>query len=60
MLASMMLAAIVVPSAPPTVRAIVFMPVAMPVWSAETASTMRLAIEAKARPMPTPRMAAAR
>ena len=59
-LASTMLAAIVVPSAPPTVRAIVFMPVAMPVICDDTASTIRFAIDANARPMPTPRMAAAR
>ena len=35
---------------------IVFMPVATPVCSGRTASTMRLASDAKARPMPTPRI----
>ena len=39
---------------------IVFMPVATPVWSGGTASTMRLASEAKARPIPTPSSAAPR
>ena len=55
-----MLAAIVVPRAPPTVRMIVFMPVAMPVCSDDTASTIRFDIEAKASPMPMPRMPEAR
>jgi hypothetical protein len=58
-LAAITLAAIVEPSAPPTVRMIVFMPVAMPVWCGETASTMRFAIEANASPMPMPRIAEA-
>ena len=48
------------PRAPPRLRTIVLMPVATPVWSGGTASTMRLASAAKARPMPSPSSAAAR
>ena len=55
--AAMTLAPIWLPTDPPRVRMTVFMPVATPVCSGRTASTMRLASEAKARPMPTPRMA---
>src|SRR5215218_5396074 len=49
-----MLAAICPPSAPPIVRMIVFIPVATPVSVCDTASTIRFAIAAKDRPMPTP------
>ena len=42
------------PMAPPIVRTIVFIPVATPVWSGGTASTMRFASDAKARPTPMP------
>ena len=42
------------PIAPPIVRTIVFIPVATPVCSAETASTIRFAIAANAKPIPTP------
>ena len=55
-----MLTAISAPSAPPIVRMIVFMPVATPVCSGGTASTIRFAIAAKASPMPTPRSNVAR
>ena len=50
-----MLAAISAPSAPPIERMIVFMPVATPVCDCGTASTISVAIEANARPMPAPR-----
>ena len=50
-----MLAPIVLPTEPPTVRITVFMPVATPVCSGRTASTMRFAREANASPMPAPR-----
>lgn len=36
------------------VRMLAFMPVATPVWLAGTLATIRLAIDAKARPMPRP------
>ena len=55
-----MLTATCAPTAPPIVRTIVFMPVAMPVWSRGTASTIRFASEANARPMPTPSSVEAR
>ena len=47
-------AATCAPIEPPMERMIVLMPVATPVWSWRTASTTRLAIAAKARPMPMP------
>ena len=53
------LAAIPAPIAPPIVRMTVFMPVAIPVWSRETASTIRFAIDANAKPIPTPSRAIA-
>ena len=53
-------AAIWPPKAPPTVRMIVFMPVASPVWCWGTASTIRFAIEANDRPMPRPSSVTAR
>jgi len=55
----MMVATIWPPKAPPTVRVIVLTPVATPVWSGGTASTIRLAIAANASPMPMPSRAAA-
>ena len=42
------------PTAPPMLRTIVFMPVAMPVCCGGTASMIRFAIDAKAKPMPMP------
>ena len=51
-----MLAEIWPPSEPPTFRKITFMPVATPVWSGRTDSTITFTIEAKARPMPRPMM----
>ena len=54
MLAAMMLAAIWLPTAPPIVRMTAFMPVATPVWSGRTASTIRFASDAKANPIPIP------
>ena len=42
------------PIAPPIVRTIVFMPVATPVCPGGTASTIRFAIDANAKPTPTP------
>ena len=56
----MRLAPICDPTEPPTVRITVFMPVATPVCSGVTTSTMRLASAAKARPMPAPSSAAPR
>ena len=47
------------PSAPPSVRITVFMPLATPVCWLGTACTIRLPSAAKARPMPTPSRAAA-
>src|SRR5437764_13137950 len=58
--AAMMLADTRPPIAPPIVRMIVFMPVATPVCSAGTASTIRFARAANARPMPAPRKTLAR
>src|SRR3954452_16122403 len=46
--------------APPIVRTIVFIPVATPVCSAGTASTIRFAMEANANPIPMPITAIAR
>ena len=46
------------PSAPPSVRITVFIPVATPVCSGGTAWTMRLPSAAKASPMPMPSSAA--
>ena len=54
------LAATSAPIAPPIVRTIVFIPVATPVCPAGTASTIRFAIDAKAKPTPTPTSVAAR
>ena len=45
-----MLAATWPPIAPPIVRMTAFIPVATPVWSGRTASTIRLAIEANGEP----------
>ncbi|EST35393.1 hypothetical protein M878_06120 [Streptomyces roseochromogenus subsp. oscitans DS 12.976] len=42
------------PMEPPTVRMLAFIPVAAPVCSGGTLPAMRLAIEAKASPMPSP------
>ena len=42
------------PSAPPSVRMTVFMPLATPVWWLGTACTIRLPSAANASPMPTP------
>jgi hypothetical protein len=42
------------PNAPPTVRMMVLIAVAAPVWACGTASTIRLASDPKAKPMPTP------
>ena len=42
------------PIAPPIVRTIVFIPVATPVCVASTDSTIRFAIDANAKPIPTP------
>ena len=50
------LAPIWLPTEPPSERITVFMPVATPVWSGRTASTIRFASEANASPMPIPRM----
>jgi hypothetical protein len=44
-------------SDPPIVRTMVLMPVATPVWRWSTASTTRLAIEAKEKPIPRPSIA---
>ena len=49
-----MLAESWLPSELPMLRMIEFMPVATPVCSRGTASTMRLAIDANAKPMPIP------
>jgi hypothetical protein len=51
---AMTLAPIVEPTEPPMLRMTVFMPVATPVWSGRTASTMRFASEANASPIPIP------
>ena len=58
-LAAMNVAESCPPSAPPSVRMTVFMPLATPVWWMETACTIRLPRAAKARPIPTPSSAAA-
>jgi hypothetical protein len=50
----MTLAPICAPSDPPRVLITVFIPVATAVSSGGTASTIRLASEAKAKPMPIP------
>ena len=50
----MMLAETCPPIAPPIDLMIVFMPVATPVWLWSTASTIRFAIAAKAKPIPRP------
>ena len=55
-----MLAAIWPPSEPPIVRMIVFIPVATPVRLGCTASTTRFAIDAKAKPIPSPSAAEAK
>ena len=55
-----MVAATWPPTAPPIVRTTVFIPVATPVWSGGTASTIRFAIEANAKPMPMPSSSEAR
>ena len=47
-------AAICPPSAPPSVRSTVFIPLATPVWSRGTACTIRLPSAEKASPIPTP------
>ena len=44
------------PIAPPTVRMLVFMPLATPVWLCGTAATTRLDIAANARPKASPRI----
>ena len=55
----MIVAATSAPIAPPIVRTIVFIPVATPVWSGGTASTIRFAIDANANPIPIPSSAEA-
>src|SRR5581483_3984591 len=45
------------PSAPPTVRMTVFIPLATPVWCSSTACTTMFPSAANARPIPTPRSA---
>ena len=51
-----MLAMTAVPTEPPIVRMLAFMPLATPVCSGGTAPTIRPARHANARPMPTPVM----
>ncbi len=53
-LSTMKVAAIWPPSAPPSVRITVFMPLAAPVCVAGTACTTRFPSAEKASPMPTP------
>ena len=55
-LPAMMLAPTWPPIEPPRDRMTVFIPVATPVCSGGTASTMRLASEGEKKPMPMPRM----
>ena len=54
MLAATNVAAICPPSAPPSVRSTVFIPLATPVCCGGTACTIRLPSAAKARPIPIP------
>ena len=58
MLSAMKVAAIWPPSAPPSVRITVFMPLATPVWVRGTAWTIRLPSAANASPIPIPSSAA--